>query len=351
MNRGKVLNWTVLAVLMLCVAGPALAQDAPPDLPVWAPLPPLPVTPPSESLLGIEDSSLYQLLDEARATHFFTRAEYLLLTPRRGALDFAVLGPNQGNPAVGSVGSLDWKANSGIRVGGGIRLSPEGWELGATYTYFHTSADGTLAAPPGGSLIATRTNPDDVNAVNSAVAGSSFNYQLLDLDVGRRFQTSSSFSGYLGGGGRVASIDQSFNAFYNGQTAARAAVSNPINFNGGGLRFGGEGQWNMLGGFGVFGRAFGSMLVGNNQTSQTETNNAGATLVTALSDQFRKVIPVAELGLGLSWQGQNVRARLGYEIANWFNLVDTPDFSNGKYSRRASDLSLDGLSIMFEWNY
>ena len=68
-----------------------------------------------------------------------------------------------------------------------------------------------------------------------------------------------------------------------------------------------------------------------------------------VSEKFEKVVPVTEYGVGLGWQKDNIRIRLGYEMTNWGNLVDRPDFVDdvhrGKMVRRLSDLSLDGLSI------
>ena len=96
------------------------------------------------------------------------------------------------------------------------------------------------------------------------------------------------------------------------------------------------------------------MLAGDFHTSLYEANGAGAAIITDVFDRFRKVVPVAELGMGAVYQREHIRARLGYYITNWFGLVDSPDivhdFSN-KLSHRVSDLSLDGLLIQLLFTY
>src|SRR5262249_51529843 len=130
-------------------------------------------------------------------------------------------------------------------------------------------------------------------------------------------------------------------------TANESLVSSPVRFNGAGLRVGAEGQWTLGRGLALYANAHGSLLTGDFRTSLLETANAGAFVITDVTDRFRKVIPVTELGLGLAWHNESLHVRVGYEITNWIGMVDSPDFVHdftNKLSRRVSDLSLDGLS-------
>ena len=90
-------------------------------------------------------------------------------------------------------------------------------------------------------------------------------------------------------------------------------------------------------------------------TSLVETDNAGATTITNVSENFDKVVPVLELGMGVSWQYGSLRLTAGYEMINWSNLVDVPDFVDdfnlGKLGRRVSDFSLDGLVVRAELSF
>jgi hypothetical protein len=61
------------------------------------------------------------------------------------------------------------------------------------------------------------------------------------------------------------------------------------------------------------------------------------------------VVPALELGLGLALEWENVSLRVGYEMTNWFGLVDSPDLPDAsggaRVGRRSSDLSLEGLAV------
>jgi hypothetical protein len=284
---------------------------------------------------------------------FFFVGEYLLLEARRSDLDFAVSSGPGGFP-IGSVESVNWSGNSGFRVGGGYEL-PDHWDVGVYYTYYWTDGNRSLGAPAGGTLYASTTLPSGiVSAVDSATAHASLNYNVLDIEFGHWIDAGHSAAVWIGGGGRVAWIDQRFDGTYNGNTAFLATFSSPINFDGGGLRIGAEGDWKLCHGLGFYGRAFGSLLTGDFRTSLLETNNSGASVLVNVSDHFRKVVPVAELGLGIYWQQNNWRALLGYEMTNWFGLVDSPDFAHdfaNKLTYRTGDLSLDGLRVGFQYDY
>ncbi len=156
-------------------------------------------------------------------------------------------------------------------------------------------------------------------------------------------------------GARFAQIDQNLAAGYNGGDANFDRVASDLRFSGAGLSIGGEANVDMYYGWGLYARGRFSMVLGENNTSLVETNNAGATIITNVSERFDKVIPVLELGMGVSWEYRNWRLTAGYEITNWFGLVDTPDFvsdvSLGKSARRISDLSLDGLAVRAVWSF
>jgi hypothetical protein len=278
---------------------------------------------------------------------FFIRGEYLLMQPRRRAQDFAIVDPNTDGKPQGAIESLFWDAASGVRGGGGYRLG-DGWEIGAYYTYLHSHDQRALTAPDGGTLYATLTHPGFVDAVDTAVGDTSLNYQILDVEFARLFSVADSCEVRLSGGGRFAWIDQALDVTYNGQSAFQDHVSSPINFSGAGLRLGAEGRWTVWRRLSFYASGYGSLLSGDFRTRLQETNNAGASVISDVTDRYRKVVPIAELGLGVLWQGAMLHVRVGYEITDWFGMVDSPDFVHdytNKLSYRTSDLSLDGLAV------
>ena len=379
---GKITGW--LGVTFLAISAPALAQDAQPPLsgsalpatssmpdigallhqtPPSAPFisPPLPPEMPSAVTPEIPSTITPNVpstvtpnapvtipCDQCCETagSIFFDAEYLLLRPRRRALDYAIAGPNSQDAPLGTIQSLDWRTRSGFRVGGGYECG-DGWEAGAYYFNLHSNASGTQVRPAGGMLFATLTHPGTIEQVDTATATSGVNFDVIDLEIGKSFTMGECFWLRLFGGGRFASIDQSLNAFYNGGDATFAEVHSPIEFDGGGVRVGGEGRWKFNWGLSLFARASGSLLFGDFRSSLLQTNNSGATTDVSVVDDFQKIVPVLEMGVGVAWQYRNLQISAGYEIANWFGLVDSPDFVDdvhqGKFVRRVSDLSLDGL--------
>jgi hypothetical protein len=340
-------------VLALVACGGSLAQSPLPALPGALPSP-MPLASPPPAPAGLHPEPATEAGAEepepegcgCRGRGFFLEADYLYLRPLLRPNDYAIIDPTSRGVPEGSVQSLNLPWRSGLRAGGGFDLS-SGWGVRFFYTYLHSAAGDAISAPAGGVLFSTLTHPGTVSEVETAVASTSLNYNVFDLDFGRRFQPCDNVSLRLFGGPRFARIETGFNVTYNGLDANQDMVFNRLNFNGTGLMVGGEGNWAFCHGFGVFARATGSMLAGEFTTQLFEGNNGGSTILTNVNDRFEKVVPVLELSMGGSWQYRNLCLSVGYQFINWFGLLDVPDFVDdvhqGKDVRRTGDLSLNGL--------
>jgi hypothetical protein len=281
-------------------------------------------------------------------------ADYLLLRPHRQPTDFAVQG-SAGAVPQGSILSVEQGYQSGFRVGAGYQFPGEGWQASFFYTYLHSRDTAAASAPDGGTLLATLTHPGTVASVDQAAAEANLNYNVFDVELGRRFQATDRLAVRLFAGPRFAHIDQGLNATYDGGDANHDVVTSHTTFDGGGVRAGAGGNYNLFGGLGLYARGAVSLLAGRVSSCLNETNNNGMTVLTSVGDRIDKVIPVLEMGMGLSWQYGNFRLTAGYEFINWFGLINTPDFVDdvhqGKLTRRSSDLSLDGLVLRAGWSY
>jgi hypothetical protein len=279
--------------------------------------------------------------------------EYWYIKPHSQAMDYAILNSGSANVPDGSVVNRDWDFRSAFRAGLGYRLPGQQWGVGFYYTYLHDATSGSVAAPDGGTLFATLTHPGTVSQVQSASADTSLNYNVFDVEVGRWLPVNNALAVRAFAGGRFARIDQNFTAAYNGGDANQDLVSRRLHFNGGGFRAGADAAWNLGWGFSLFGRASGALVAGDFNSFLVETNNAGATTLTNITDHFEKVVPVAEMTLGAGWQYHNLRLTAGYMFINWFGLVNAPTFVDdahqGKFVRSTSDLSLEGLVLRAEW--
>jgi hypothetical protein len=373
-----------LALLLTVNAGRAQAQGEeapPPDKPPQAVVP-LPGTTGMPGMPGLH-STVPQPNGEAVEGHgplegheghegpvdsttesdsgLYLYADYLLIRARRAALDYVIQSPVLNGSVQGNLSSVIWGTDSGYRLGGGYRLG-HGWEIGASYLYFHTTDSRSAVPTPGGALFATLTAPG-IDQVNTAAANASLNLNLINLELAKRLD----FDGFglrLSGGLQIADISQKLNAIYSGGTAGANPdlVSNPINFDGIGVRVGGEGWWHAPEcwgtwgrGFGLYAKLYGSLLSGEFHTRDLEVAAGGTQVITDVSEKFTRIVPVTEVGLGIGWASQNVVFRVGYELYNFFNLVDNVNFvdsnSFGKIGHRSGDLSLEALVFSFGFFY
>src|SRR5262249_30417767 len=154
-------------------------------------------------------------------------------------------------------------------------------------------------------------------------------YALYDLELARNFLMDTSLGLRVLGGVRLASIDQDFDAQYDGLAADRAAVLRHADFRGAGLMIGGESHWALGYGFRLFGRARGGLLFGDGTTRLRETNANGAALIANVSDRYTQTVPVLEMGLGVACRFRRLFASAGYDATNWFDLADAPVFGDG----------------------
>ena len=323
--------------------------DAPVELPGLPPLPP----PDQPECAGCERIQAAPTCQSWGG--LFVDGEYLYLKPYRRGLDFAILSPNQNGDPEGPIVSDPWRSRSAFRVDGVYRLPDGGWEVGFYYTYLHDEQTAYAAQPANGLLFATQTHPGTVEFAADAAADAALSYDVFDLEAGRRLNVGDSLSVRPFGGLRFAQIDQNFTVLYNGGDANVDTVGSRLQFDGGGLRAGGQVDWKILEHFSLYGRAAGSLMVGDSRVAQTEFNNGGTTTLTNVSESFRKIVPVLELAAGVAYECGNMRVSLGYEATNWFGLIDAPEFVNdvhqGKYLNNVSDLGVDGFAARVEFRY
>jgi Legionella pneumophila major outer membrane protein precursor len=105
---------------------------------------------------------------------------------------------------------------------------------------------------------------------------------------------------------------------------------------------GAESNWDVYRGWGFYGRARLCLLAGRFTSVRTET--LGSLTISDTSDNLDAIVPVAEFGLGLRYQGERFFFSAGYEFANWFNMVDGLTGA-GSATRRQGSLTLEAVSL------
>lgn len=272
-----------------------------------------------------------------------------MMRPRRSAFEYALVDPNRDLVPSGCVHSLNYELRSGLHAGVGYLFAESLWDAKFEYTYLGSGGENSLRAPDGGTLYATLTRPGLNDEADTVIANGGLQYNLFDAVAGRRIILDDHTALRLYGGFRFASIRQTFEAVYNGGDANQGFVATRSNFDGFGPLVGGEISWTVHGGFHLYGRGNAALMTGRLGNPINETNNGLRTLYGDLQYSTRRIVPVMSLGIGGGWQRDRVSIRAGYEVTNWFGLIDTPRFSGelaeGKFTTRTGDLSLEGLFI------
>lgn len=284
----------------------------------------------------------------------FVNAEALVMRPRRGGLDFGIVNPG-GLAVVGPVERLNYDITAGFRGEFGYQFGCHGWDVAFGYTYFRTAAEGFLSAPAGGALLPTLTRPGLITQARESQAQANLNYNLYDMLVGKRFVVDDNFAVRTFSGFRFASITQDFNTTYNGLDARGAGVGLNSRFQGFGPLAGAEAVLVAKYGFHLYAKATGGLLTGLSKNPYYEANDLGNTVYVNSGYDVRKVVPLLSVGIGGGWQYKSVWLRGGYEITNYFGLIDQPrltdDVTPGKLVVQTSNLSLEGLFFQVGVNF
>ena len=237
----------------------------------------------------------------------------------------------------------------GVRASLGYRLPGLGWDVGFAYTYFTATDEFGTAAPPGALLYPTLTRAGLTNEAQAAAAHARLTLNIYDITAGRTLDVDEAFRVRLFGGVRLATIGQDFSATYVGRDADFANVDIQSRYDGYGPIFGAETGLGFGNGLGLFGRMTGGLLTGTMRNPLIETNNAGATVYTAVGDRFALTVPVLTLGVGINYEYRGFFLRAGYEVTNFFNLFERPtfvdSFAEGKFVRQSAGLALDGFFV------
>jgi hypothetical protein len=187
-------------------------------------------------------------------------------------------------------------------------------------------------------------------------AGSDYQmiYSLADVDFRWTFENQNDTRLSLLGGARYASLDQRLNTTFTSTDIQN--VHTQINFEGGGLRVGFEGERRTPLGLVFYGRAVASIMAGTFRCAYSQTSGLLGPLVDTGYPADR-VVPIidAEMGTGLSLWNDKLRITAGYSFSGWFNTVRTDQFigavQSNNFSGMSSTLTFDGFVGRVELQY
>lgn len=269
--------------------------------------------------------------------------------------DFAVVDEGDAFVVGGELAAAEYDDETALRYSLIYGLPNSSVDVGVRYTSFGMSGFESVERPEDGFLLATLANPAENEQAETASANIRLGYSVTDVEVGYTFEAGESLDVRLFGGLRFADIDQDAKIRYDGVDFDNSEIDISRDFTGYGLRMGGQADLTLGGGFSLFGRAAGSLLLGDIGASLEERDDNDVDLIASLDREIdSRVIPVVELAAGLAWENSlsdraTLRLAAGYELQNWFNIVDSVRFvdnaGTGVLTEDMGDLSLEGVFI------
>ncbi len=255
------------------------------------------------------------------------------------------------------VASIDF--HPGFRVGG-AKAFDECNAVVATYTHYEGEDQNSLStdqlnAPPGADSFEIRSlvsHPAtwSSNAASDYLEAASdyyLRYDLVDVDFRWTFENQNDTRLSLLGGMRYALLDQRLDVQFTSTDVQN--VHSQINFDGGGLRFGIEGERRTPFGLVFYGRAVTSVVAGTFRGAYTQTNQINTNINVDTGYPADRVVPIVDLEVGTGWSFCNDKlwVTAGYSFSGWFNVVRTDSFisavQSNNFSGMSNTLTFDGF--------
>jgi hypothetical protein len=300
-------------------------------------------------------------------SHLWIEVDALIWQASEDALEYATTSKAQDSVQDGRIKSPDFEWEGGFRVGLGIKLPYDGWDLFLNYTHVEGKARGQANAPEGGAVFPLWMAPFNLPQ-NFFVEHAKTNWRTLlniaDVELGRGCLVSKWVSIRPFMCVRAAWIDQALHVDYTGGNAVPAGDRDQLRFTndfwGVGLRVGFDSLWGLGKGFGIYGNGGASLLAGDFTVRQKEKLKEADLTRLELKADTSSVVAGAELALGFQWDKllsqdrYHLGLKLGWELNLFFDqnrLVHFLGGNPGSISQSNADLSFQGLTVGFRFDF
>lgn len=300
-------------------------------------------------------------------SYVWIQADALVWQASEDGLEYATASKAQDSVQDGRIHSPDFDWEAGFRLGLGVKLPYDGWDLLLNYTHLQAKAQGQTNAPQGGAVFPVWITPFNLPQ-NFFVEHAKANWRALlniaDAELGRNCIASKWVSIRPFMCVRAAWIDQNLNIDYTGGNAVPAGDRDQLrltnDFWGIGLRVGFDSLWGLGKGFGIYGNAAASLLAGDFTVRQKEKLEEADLIRMNLKADTSSVVAGTELALGFQWdklfskERYHLGLKLGWEFNLFFNqnrLVQFLGGSPGAISQNDADLSFQGLTVGFRFDF
>jgi len=284
----------------------------------------------------------------------------------------AVVGGSQTSTGPGRIQHPKFEFEPGFKVGAGVFLPHDGWDLYACYTWLHGGRHT--------NGISATSSTNAINLVPSSGAGIAVaqvlgesctwkqRFNVIDLELGRnffisRFLSLRPFAGLKGARIRehlhFNSMGQGTSGGLNpGITLSPTQQYRRQNMWGLGPRIGLDSLWHFTKEFGLYADFAFSLLWTDYHTHFHDTSTSSSTGISVTSitvftkEVITNVTPVVEVGLGLSYMhwfcGDDyfLEAHAGWEGQCWWDFNHFTDYAN-----KSGNLTLHGLTAGLKFGF
>lgn len=260
---------------------------------------------------------------------------------------------------------------SGFRAGVGYQFGYEKYDVNLAWTYLHPRTTSHFAASGTTSMIAPpffdQTDSDAPKA-DSVVSHWHLNFDMLDLELGRKFRIGRRFNLRPNIGLKGGWINQTQKMSYNNVALSQSPIEEYVqgtvnrknNFEGIGPRVGVDLRYGVGSQFGIFSALSGALLYGNfdlkTKTYLTDTSNNGiphqGPLAASMTTSDHHMSPTLQILLGVDWsrciyQKYQIRFGVAYEVQYWWNQLRTNNsIAQALFINCPSgDLMMHGLTV------
>lgn len=252
----------------------------------------------------------------------------------------------------------DAVADPGFDVGfrvGLIRTLSECSSIGVSYSWFEGDDTNSLTVVQPNVIRSLVYHPGSANAATdflTATATNQIQFRLADVDFRRIISQGSDYSLNYLIGARYAHLDEVFQSRFTNSTTIEDVNTN-IDFDGGGIRFGLEGERQNCQGWLIYGRGYASFVGGRFVGTYSQADSVrGSVVSTGWSEDRVLSILDAEAGVGWASSSGRFRVTAGYMFSGWFNAINTDDFIHAVQTNNSvsvSDtLTFDGFVLRGE---
>lgn len=269
-----------------------------------------------------------------------------------------------GTVPFGEIGVVGNDCQPAFRVGAGCQLDCLS-SIAVSYTHFESDALDSVVPPTitggGGAVGSLVHHPNtlltaSVGPVNAAY---DVDFQLADLIYRDVWRSGAHYELRYLIGGQYGHLDQWFGQVgtYSGGSAGAISTETDIKFDGGGVKFGLEGERHIGAGLFIYGRATAAAMTGRFRTSYYMTNQSTvSTLAAATWNDDRVVTQLEyEVGFAMTTGSEKVRLSAGYIGSHWGNVVSTNDLidavQTGSYENVGDTIGFTGLATRAEFRW